>query len=171
MIYSQNGYPALGEGSKLLHRWKVPGTQRLFTLRQGPSGFLLVHFIVWFDEEVESLIGMLDDYGHSYRVIRDSKDLSNHASGTAVDLNSTKHPMGALNTFTNLQESKIHRRLQLYDECIRWGGDYYGRKDEMHFEINRSIAVCEKVAQRLASSPVGQRILAANPGQKRIILS
>jgi hypothetical protein len=54
---------------------------------------------------------------------------------------------------------------------IRWGGDYEGRKDEMHFEINRSLSICEKLARQLTRTPRGKKILEANPGQREIIFS
>lgn len=90
--------------------------------------------------EVEKLEGKtLDDWGYAYRAIRGQEDagnLSNHASGTAVDLNATKHPLGKRNTFTDEQEIKIQALAAKYG--LRWGGDYKNRADEMHFEINLS---------------------------------
>ena len=65
----------------------------------------------------------------------------------------------------------IRRRLNLYHGAIRWGGDYQNRRDSMHFEINAPLARCEQVARRLLDSPRGKRLLAANPGQKEVILS
>ncbi len=69
------------------------------------------------------------------------------------------------------RKAKIRMRLKMYRNCIRWGGDYRGRKDEMHFEINRSLEACEFLAKRLMKTKRGKRILAANPGQKAVILS
>ena len=60
--------------------------------------------------------------------------LSNHSSGTAIDLNATKHPLGAAGTFTPLQVSLIQALCKKYG--LRAGLDYKGRKDEMHFEIS-----------------------------------
>jgi hypothetical protein len=61
------------------------------------------------------------------------KVLSNHSSGTAVDLNATKHPLGKSNTFTKEQVNTIQLLLVKYG--LAWGGNYKRRKDEMHFEI------------------------------------
>jgi hypothetical protein len=94
--------------------------------------------------------GALDDWGYAYRAIRGQEDagnLSNHASGTAVDLNATKHPLGKRNTFTDEQEVKIRALAAKYG--CRWGGDYKNRADEMHFEINLSPAAVKKKIQEL----------------------
>ena len=74
--------------------------------------------------------------GHSYRVITGSTSLSNHSSGTAIDLNAPRHPLGTSGTFTATQRSHIRSILSSCNGVVRWGGDYSGRKDEMHFEIN-----------------------------------
>jgi hypothetical protein len=79
--------------------------------------------------------GTLDDWGYCFRNVRGTTDkLSNHASGTAIDLNATKHPLGHAGTFTVMQTVLIQALCKKYG--IKWGGDYKGRKDEMHFEID-----------------------------------
>lgn len=174
MATSQNGWPALVADSPHLHTWKIPDTPRLLRLRDGSAGFLLIHLALWFDARVEDVDGgQLDDWGYAYRPVRGyDTTLSNHSSGTAMDLNATRHNLGAEDTFTADEELRIRRRVnEFFDGVIRWGGEYYGRKDEMHFEIDASIGACEKVARRLLSSARGKRILAANPGQRAVILS
>jgi len=74
--------------------------------------------------------------GHAYREISGSTTLSNHASGTAIDLNAPRHPLGASGTFSSTQVSRIRSILTYCDGVVRWGGDYATRKDEMHFEIS-----------------------------------
>ena len=67
-------------------------------------------------------------------MIRGSTDsLSNHSSGTAIDLNAIKHPLGKRNTFTDKQEIIIRQIAAKYG--CKWGGDWK-RADEMHFEID-----------------------------------
>jgi hypothetical protein len=76
----------------------------------------------------------LDDWGYCYRKVRGTQTvISNHASGTAIDLNATKHLLGAVNTFNKEQDKTIRRLCRKYG--LKWGGDYRYRKDEMHFEI------------------------------------
>lgn len=173
MALSANGFEALTPSSTKLHTWELPRSNTRIRLRQGSAGFLLIHLALWFDQRLEDLDEpQLDDWGYAYRPIRGyTNTLSNHASGTAVDLNATDHPLGADHTFTKAEVDAIHKRLRLYDGCIRWGGDYSGRKDAMHFEVNRPLGECEKVARRLLDSARGERILRDNPGQRAVILS
>ena len=182
MSTSVNGWPGLGSDSSTLHTWVIRDADEAtevtkLRLRNGSAGFLLVHLAMWFDDRLEDLQdnyrdGALDDWGYAYRPVRGySSSLSNHSSGTAVDLNATDHPLSARGTFTDEEEAMIQRRLDFYDNCIRWGGDYTSRADEMHFEIDRTLSACERVARKLLDSPRGQRILRDNPGQREVILS
>lgn len=174
MSTSQNGWVALAPDSPRLHSWVIPGSKTKLRLRNGSAGFLLVHLALWFDQTVEDIDGpVLDDWGYAYRPVRGySATLSNHSSGTAMDLNATKHVLGAENTFSRADERLIRQRVDnFFNDTIRWGGEYAGRKDEMHFEINADLAKCERVARRLISTPRGRRILAANPGQRSVVLS
>lgn len=174
MTTSQNGWPAIQHSdSKLLHKWVIPDTERYLLLRNGSAGFLLAHMALWFHEEVQHLDihgQHWDEWGWAYRDIRDSNELSNHASGTAMDLNATLYPLGT----TNMSRERRHLievREEFYHGCIRWGGDYSGRKDQQHFEINKALQQVEHTARSLLDSQRGERILKANPGQKHVILS
>lgn len=178
MSTSQNRWPALDANSGLLRTWVIPAPSGLtkLRLRNGSAGFLLAHLALWFDAKVEDLIGNypggLDDWAYAYRPVRGySSSLSNHSSGTAIDLNATDHPLGVDGTFSAPEERAIGRRLAMYDGAIRWGGAYRGRKDEMHFEIDRDLGTCEDLARELIDTPRGKRILEANPGQRAVILS
>lgn len=90
-----------------------------------------------YNAEVES-ITRAHSWGWADRAIRGSSVVSNHASGTAIDLNAPKHPLGASGTFTSKQVRAIRAILKDFPE-VRWGGDYTGRKDEMHFEIRKGV--------------------------------
>lgn len=179
MSTSQNKWPALHNGSNLLHSWVIPARNGTFKLRlrNGSAGFLLAHMALWLSENVQdaTLPGVADDWGYAFRSVRGfSTTLSNHSSGTAMDINATRHPLGKVGTFGPRLTRKIRGRIQwaAYRGTIRWGGDYHGRKDEMHFEINAPLRQCESVARKLMrTTKVGKRILAANPGQARVILS
>ncbi|MFM7856491.1 MAG: M15 family metallopeptidase, partial [Flammeovirgaceae bacterium] len=112
----------------------MPGTSRKLRVAQDVAP-LLISFAKDFHNQVEPIDeGQQDDWGYAYREVRGSTlILSNHASGTAIDLNATKHPLGAANTFSDEQSATIRRLCRKYG--LRWGGDYKSRKDEMHFEI------------------------------------
>lgn len=174
MATSQNGWPVLDGGSDRLHKWVIPGANRHFVLREGSAGFLLCHFILWYHEAIHRLDqkgSVWDEWAYAYRPVRgQTSGFSNHSSGTAVDLNATRYPLGTT-LMAAWRKTKIRIRLKFYRSTIRWGGDYQSRKDEMHFEINRSLSPCEKMARRLLNTPRGKRILTANPGQRKVILS
>jgi hypothetical protein len=171
---SQNGWRGLPTRSPLLHTWVIPGQSGTtkIRLRNGSAGFLLAHLALWFDDLVEDLTEpVLDDWGYAYRPVRGYvNNLSNHASGTAIDLNATDHPLGKVGTFTTAETRAIRRRLAFYGGAIKWG-DYRGRRDEMHFEINAPLQAVEHQARRLLDSPRGARLLKHNPGQRAVVLS
>ena len=160
-LRSQNGWTVIQKStSAKLVTYKVPGTAHGLLLRRGDAGVLLVDFARWYNRHIEklSLYKAGDDYGWWFRKIRNSTEYSNHASGTAIDLNATRHPLGttAAHSFTQAQIDKIHKRLKRYAGVIRWGGDYVHRKDPMHFEINKGVAATHKVYLKLfpCTSPV-----------------
>lgn len=183
MPVSQNGFTVLTPGSRLLHTWVVPGIEvsDTMTLRQGSAGFNLIFWMSLFDKRVEDVDDNYpgrDDWPYAYRPVRGYSTWSNHASGTAIDLNATDHPLGKAGTFTDAEVQIIHRMLRARFvpkggtiPVIRWGGDYRNRKDEMHFECALSLPYQEEIARKLMKTPRGKMILAANPGQAKVILS
>ncbi|MGV2549678.1 M15 family metallopeptidase, partial [Bacillus licheniformis] len=76
--------------------------------------------------------------------------LSNHASGTSIDLNATEHPLGARDTFTDDQVAAIRAILAEVAPVVAWGGDFDGRADEMPFEIVGDRRRVAEVAARLS---------------------
>lgn len=149
MVNSQNGWPV----NPPRHASLVPGTDIRLVVADGPAGDLLIMFAGMFHRDVESIStgagGVLDDWGWADRPIRGSDQISNHASATAIDLNATRHPLGATGTFTTKQRDAIHSLLRLFSGAIRWGGDYSGRKDEMHFEINTDVVGVKRALAKL----------------------
>jgi hypothetical protein len=134
MRISQNGWPASKDPDEIqIISRRVPGSGLKLRVA-APVAPLLIAFARDFHKEVERINeGQLDDWGYAFRDIRGATTLSNHASGTAIDLNATQHPLGAENTFTDEQARTIRRLCRKYG--LRWGGDYRNRKDEMHFEV------------------------------------
>ena len=152
MAVSQNGYTA-NDPSKVSSRL-VPGTTRRLTVRNGPAGDLLLWVAAQFDKLVEDIEqGILDDWGYAERPIRGGTELSNHASGTAIDLNATSHPLATdpPANFSKAEIDAIHAIVGRTQGCVRWGGDYSGRKDGMHFEIVRDEAACAAALAALTS--------------------
>jgi len=135
MTKSANGWPASKDRAEIgIKSFTVPGTNLKLACAEAVAPLL-----IGFANEFHSLIehidgGSLDDWGYCYRDVRGNVGkLSNHSSGTAIDLNATKHPLGKVGTFPNEKVPMIRALAKKYG--LIWGGDYRNRKDEMHFEI------------------------------------
>ena len=131
---SFNGWPASKDRAEIgIKSYTVPGTTVKLACAEKVAP-LLIGFAAEFHKFIEEIDGSNDDWGFCYRMIRGSTDkLSNHASGTALDLNASKHPLGKAGTFDAAKVPMIQALARKYG--LRWGGDYVNRKDEMHFEI------------------------------------
>ena len=134
-LTSPNGWPASEDRKAIgIQSFAIPDTSLKIACAKDVAP-ILVAFCQDFHGWVEPIDeGQLDDWGYAFRMTRGfDKILSNHASGTAIDLNATKHPLGKSNTFTKQQSNTIQLLIVKYG--LSWGGNYKRRKDEMHFEI------------------------------------
>jgi hypothetical protein len=147
MAKSQNGWPVLTTAPSYKLKW-ITGR-----VLPGDVATIFEHLGRRFNDEVEP-INPAHSWGWANRNIAGSSSVSNHASATAVDFNAPKHPLGKANTFTQAQQATIRAILRELDGVVRWGGDYSGRKDDMHFEINANAAAVAKVAAKLRGSAV-----------------
>ena len=135
LVLSQNGWPASKDRAAIsIKSFSVPGTSGKLACAEAVAP-LLIGFAAEFHKLIEPIDGgSLDDWGYCYRDVRGNVGkLSNHSSGTAIDLNATKHPLGKVGTFPNEKVPMIRALAKKYG--LIWGGDYKNRKDEMHFEI------------------------------------
>jgi len=136
MLTSYNGWPASKDQAEIgIKSYPVPGT--LIKLRCAEKvAPLLVSFAAEFHNLIEPLdVGALDDWAYAYRDVRGVPGkLSNHSSGTALDLNSSCHKLGQVGTFEPGKVPMLRALTKKYG--LTWGGDYKGRKDEMHYEIS-----------------------------------
>ena len=132
MNTSQNGWIASKVKQEIdIDSFPVPGTSIKLTCNKAVAP-LLVGFAAEFHALIEPIDeGSLDDWGYCYREIRGSSIAL--SSGTAIDLNATKHPLGKAGTFPLEKVAMIQALAKKYS--LTWGGDYRGRKDEMHFEV------------------------------------
>ena len=145
-LTSPNGWPASEDRKAIgIQSFVVPGTKLKIACAKDVAP-ILVAFCKEFHELVEPIDqGQLDDWGYAFRMTRGSdKVLSNHSSGTAVDLNALKHPLGKSNTFDKEQCNIITLLITKYG--LAWGGHYKKRKDEMHFDIKMNK---EQVKQKI----------------------
>jgi len=145
--YSQNGYVACD--SSLIGKFTIPGSTITINLRKGDVSVVLLDFLSWHHKNIESL-RQKDTGGYNCRNIAGSTKLSNHASGTAADVRWQEHVQGKRNAgFSAAEVSKINTKLKEYGGAIRWGNNYSGTPDAMHFEINQGPALVKKQADRI----------------------
>lgn len=145
---SQNCWPAFTDGADPQLEQSPWVTGRLLA---GDVRTVLDHVAARFDAEVEP-VDRDSSWGWAYREVRGDSGLSNHASGTSIDLNATEHPLHARDTFTDDQVAAIRGILEEVAPVVAWGGDF-ARADEMHFEIVGDAAAVAEVAARLRGEP------------------
>ena len=153
-LLSQNGWIASKDASEIqIVSIPIRGTMVKVRCAKAVAP-LIAGFCAEFHELIEPIDhGTLDDWGYCFRMVRGSTDkLSNHSSGTAVDLNATKHPLGKAGTFPSEKVPMIRALAKKYG--MMWGGDFRHRPDEMHFEITVSPA---KAAELIGSLKLGEK--------------
>lgn len=155
---SQNGFPTATSGSAIgVKTFAVPGYPQVKLAIRADIAPLLLAMARWFFDNIEKPV-VPGNWGFAPRTIRGSSTaLSNHASGTAIDLNAPKHPLGKVGTVPANKRAAISAKARALG--LRWGGDYTGRKDEMHFEVNVSFAK----ALQLVAALQGGKLAATKP--------
>lgn len=166
MSSSQNGWTVDAAGSQQ-DRTAVAGVTFPNGVRRGDVATVLFYVARRFHAEVEPLKAGTC-WGWFNRPIRGATSISNHASGTAIDLNADKHPLGKVGTFSAAKVRAIRRILADCDGVVRWGGDYSGRKDEMHFEINVSSSRVAELAKKINQQ---EDDMAITPAEMKAIAS
>ena len=144
---------------------KVPGTGISLEVVDGKAGDILIYVAEQFHKRVEPLVPGTC-FGYAYRVnVNNPSVWSNHASATAIDLNSLKHPNGRSGTFTRAQYAEIDKILSEVGGVVRHLSD-----DEMHWEINASKAKVNAVTIA-GSAPVdpGSRTLRKGDSGKDVV--
>lgn len=146
MASSQNGWPVATASQQ--DTSTVAGVAFPNGVLRGDVATVLHYVARRFHAEVEPLhAGWC--WGWFVKIIAGSTSISNHASGTAIDFNAPNHPLGASGTFSTTKRAAIRRILDDCDGVVRWGGDYTGRKDEMHFEIDKGAAAVKALATKI----------------------
>src|SRR5690606_7300338 len=152
MSTSQNGWSA--NDRSVIASYQLPGGK--IALRAGDVSVVLLWVANRFHETVEPL-AWPGNWGYAERNVRGSSTtLSNHASGTAIDLNAPRHPLGKRGTFSTAQVHAIRQILTFCEGVVRWGGDYKSRADEMHFEINAGAAAVRRIADKSRNQHAAQ---------------
>jgi len=148
LLTSYNGWPASKDQAEIgVKAYKVEGTSLKLRCAEKVAP-LLINFAKEFNELIEPIEGgTFDDWGYAYRDVRGVPGkLSNHASGTAIDLNATKHPLGKVGTFDAGKVPMLKALVKKYN--LTWGGDWT-RPDPMHFEISIGPAKVAELINKL----------------------
>ena len=146
---SYNRYPASQDPAKInIKSYSIKGTDRKLKCASS-VGPLLAAFASEFHTLIEPIDeGTFDDWGYAFRMVRGTTDkLSCHSSGTAIDLNATKHPLGKYDTFPAEKIPMIRALAKKYG--LKWGGDFKNRPDDMHFEVEVSAAKAKALIAKL----------------------
>lgn len=146
--FSQNGYPACI--TALLGRYTIPHSNGHVVIRKGATATCLLYVATRWHDEIEhfNYVG-----GYACRDIAGTSIMSNHASGTAIDINPDLHPQGH-NPNASFS-AKMHKILNTringlrVGDVIRWGGDFNTRVDGMHIEINAPLAMVTALANAI----------------------
>lgn len=153
MTTSQNGWPIVG---------KSACDQGPFHGVTFPNGILagdVAYVARWMLEQYAATVEPIVQgtcWGWFVKVIEGTATASNHGSATAWDVNADQHVMGtpASASFTTAQIRACHDIVDYADGVIRWGGDYTGRPDPMHWEINKNAAAVKALANKIRSAEV-----------------
>ena len=129
-------------------KWSVNGVN--FWTQKGEATWLLRDFVQWFDANIEPINNTgtkADDWSWApaEELRKGSGACSNHGSGTAIDLNATKHPFKHRGTFTPLQTARIKLKIATYGGKLQWGGNWTDPADEMHVEYTPRDSILPRV--------------------------
>lgn len=141
------GIPANGTGA--LARRVVPGTTRSVTLQKDVLPLFLAYLADWHRTvmPIDGSPTYLGPDGWEYRDARTGAGLSNHASGTAVDVRYDVLKADHRRHMNATQIAAVHALLDKYVDAngrrvFGWGGDWKIGVycDEMHTELAQSWA-------------------------------
>lgn len=156
MAFSLNGWQV---PPPVKRTYKVPGANRRLTL-DATAGPILTAVAADYHKTVRPIdVGVTDEGGFNDRDANGAPGRkSNHASGTAVDLNWSKEGAGwsaEARTFWASAKAKLAiARIKLrYRKVVQWGGDWHGGVpggawDPMHFEIKPGVSRAAADAER-----------------------
>ena len=141
MARSLNGWPQAGYAD--LSFGVVPGTSKKVTLRRDVLPLFLAYLADWHTTVMPiDVPGALGPDGWAVRQARTGAGLSNHASGTAVDVRYDVLKADHKRHMTRAQINAVHALLAKYvtsdgRRVFGWGGDWKVGLycDEMHTEL------------------------------------
>lgn len=116
MTMTHNGWPVITTGLAT-----ISAGGRSTRVRSGDVATVLAHVAQRFHEGVEPLVTFHGWRSASANAAAGGIRTSNHLSGTAIDLNGGRHPMGRTGTFTAAQTAAVRAILADMDGTITWG--------------------------------------------------
>lgn len=155
MRTSYNGWTASKDKTSLgIVPLEVCGHSFPGGIKGGDVAVIFTHFLERYDAQVEPLTspGPDDEWGYAYRQNRNADNLTCHASGTAVDVNAQRHPNGKANTLSATHLAALRTVLAFYEGVIKWGGDFTGTRDEMHYELHGTEADAKRIADKIRNA-------------------
>lgn len=164
MATSQNGYPASADRTAIgVKTFAVPGRPDILLPVRADVAPLFLEMARWWNTW-EPLMNP-GCWGYAYRTIRgQTTGLSNHASGTAIDLNAPRHPLGSVGTLGVHKDAIIEKARSL---GLRSGAEYSGRKDEMHIELNVPLDQALALVAKLQAPPAAGTPTSGRPTIQR----
>jgi hypothetical protein len=158
MNYSYNGWPASDDKTVIdIVPLRIAASSVTYDFpggcKAGDVHTIFSHFLPRYHAHVESLgLDGADEWGYSYRKNRNADNWSCHASGTAVDVNSERHPNGAKRTLNREQVKALRIVLAFYEGVVKWGGDFETTSDEMHYEIHGDETDVARLAHKIRAT-------------------
>ncbi len=152
MATSYNGWTATQTGEGIDRSFTAAGQKFPGGVRAGSVATIFR----WLIEKLNTIEPIVAgwNWGYEYRAnVNNPSTLSCHSSGTAIDYNAPNHPNGGRGTWSADEVKAIRGWLAQLDGVVRWGYDFTGTKDEMHFEIIGDSASVDRVAAKLGRTP------------------
>jgi D-alanyl-D-alanine carboxypeptidase len=151
--YSYNGWPASDSAGAIGvdTKWTINGITAPGGIKSGDVETVMTYVFDALDTRVEEAVPGWN-WGWTYKAnVNNPSQLSNHASATAFDYNAPYHPNGGAKYegWSDAEVAEIRKILAEVENVVRWGADYNGTKDSMHFEINDDAGEVARVAAKI----------------------
>lgn len=145
---SQNGWGVID--SSQLDKSPIPGTDIVPVpgVQAGDVATVLLHVGKLFNDRVAKVYNPGCWGWNPPTKIPGSNIISNHSSGTAIDLNAPSFPWQNY-TMTNAQREACRGIVRELENVVAWGGDFPTIVDEMHFEIDATEEDVARVANNI----------------------
>lgn len=147
MARSQNGWTVVGRDD--CDQGPFEGVRFPNGIRAGDVATIARWQLARYRRTVEPIVSGTC-WGWYVKDIAGSDTISNHASGTAWDINATQHPMGppTSSTMSPREIDACHAIERASEGTLRWGGDF-SRPDPMHWEIDCTPAQAAVFARKI----------------------